>query len=195
MNDWQSSDGETPIDISGLKAKRVTNRRELSIAEAENVAEAVYKYLGGSLSGRVAPFTDTWSLRLHKEMFGRVWNWAGEPRRKDLNLGVPAYQISQELFSLFEDLAVWDTAWPDRIEQAAHLHYRAVRIHPFQNGNGRWSRMLANIWLRLKKHAIINWPGDIGETSPIRAEYLERLKAADAGDFDPFLELHRRYVK
>ena len=39
----------------------------------------------------------------------------------------------------------------DLSEQAVLLHHRAVQIHPFENGNGRWSRLLANIWL--KKHA------------------------------------------
>lgn len=128
-------------------------------------------------------------------MFGRVWEWAGKLRRQELNLGVSAAQVSQQLFSLFQDLAVWDSAWPNRIEQAVHLHYHAVRIHPFENGNGRWSRMLSNVWLRLHKHPIVEWPADIGETSPVRDEYLECLKRADNGEIEPLIELHRRFVR
>jgi len=195
MNTWESIDGETPIDISGLKVRGVTNRKELSVVEAENIADAIYKYLGGPINRRTAKFNDVWSLRLHEEMFGRVWEWAGKLRHQELNLGVSASQVSQQLFSLFQDLAVWDSAWPNRIEQAVHLHYHAVRIHPFKNGNGRWSRMLSNVWLQLHKHPIVEWPADIGETSPVRDEYLECLKMADNGEIEPLIELHRRFVR
>lgn len=34
------------------------------------------------------------------------------------------------------------------VEIAARIHHRAVQIHPFLNGNGRWSRMLVNIYLK-----------------------------------------------
>lgn len=44
------------------------------------------------------------------------------------------------------------------IDDAALLHYRAVKIHPFPNGNGRWSRMLANVWLRKHGAKPTVWP-------------------------------------
>jgi len=194
MSEWEPIGGETPIDISGLKAKGITNRRELAEAEASNISEAIYRYLVSPITRRKAPFDVAWSLKLHKAMFGRVWKWAGEIRSGNLNLGVPSHQVSQSLHALFEDLAAWDVAWPDRVEQAVHLHYRAVVIHPFENGNGRWSRMLSNIWLRVNKHPTVEWPSDIGITSPIRAEYLSCLKMADAGEIGPLVELNRRLL-
>lgn len=194
MSEWEPISGETPIDISGLKAKGITNRRELSEAEASNISAAIFRYLVGPITRRKAPFDVEWSLKLHQEMFGRVWKWAGEIRGGNLNLGVPVHQISQSLYLLFEDLAVWDVAWPDRVKQAVHLHYRAVAVHPFENGNGRWSRMLSNIWLRVNKHPIVEWPSDIGTTNPIRAEYLDCLRMADKGEIGPLAELHRRLL-
>ncbi len=81
------------------------------------------------------------------------------------------------------------------LEQAARLHYRAVWIHPFWNGNGRWARLLANIWIGRHKSPLIVWPEvRIGQESPIRNAYLNALKDADEGDFDPLLALHTRYV-
>jgi len=80
-------------------------------------------------------------------------------------------------------------------EQAVRLHHTAVHIHPFPNGNGRWSRMLANIYLMLKGADPIEWPeATIGTASPIRADYLQAIKAADQGDYSGLLALHERYV-
>jgi Fic family protein len=80
------------------------------------------------------------------------------------------------------------------LEQSARLHYRAVWIHPFWNGNGRWARLLANIWLGRHKNPLILWPESIGQESPIRNDYLRALNAADDGEFDPLLALHSRYA-
>lgn len=191
---WQPIPGETPIDVSGLKVAGVTNRNELSIVEAENLRKAVVKYLGGSISRRTAKFDLGWMLKLHREMFGDVWEWAGEPRTIDLNLGVSWHQVSIRLQDLCDDLAFWEKHWPDVLEQAVHLHHRSVLIHPFLNGNGRWSRLLANIWLKLHKHPMTEWPEEsIGATSIIRDDYLASIRAADGGDFTPLMDLHRTY--
>ena len=127
------------------------------------------------------------------QMFGDVWTWAGRPRHFDTNLGVPSHQIEGMLFDLLKDMEYWtDTPW---LMQAAMLHHRSVLIHPFPNGNGRWSRMLANIWLRLNKQPYTLWPeGTVGEESVVREEYLKALHAADQGDYDPLVELHQRFT-
>ena len=55
------------------------------------------------------------------------------------------------------------------IEQAVVLHHLAVQIHPFPNGNGRWARMVANIWLKLHGGEATEWPETvIGTASTIR---------------------------
>jgi len=75
-------------------------------------------------------------------MFAEVWEWAGKLRQCELSIGIKAYLISTELKKLVDDIEYW----------TKHKTYDAVetatRIHPFQNGNGRWSRILANIYLR-----------------------------------------------
>src|SRR5438270_1900976 len=122
--------GETPIDdISGLKVKGITLRKELNEVEARNILKATVKYLGGRLSRRAAPFDLSWSLRLHKEMFGDVWRWAGKPREKEVNLGVAPHDIEPRLYQLLNNLPSW-TDLP-RIEQAARMQHQAVQIHPF----------------------------------------------------------------
>jgi fido (protein-threonine AMPylation protein) len=132
-------------------------------------------------------------------MFGDVWKWAGKTRTTNANIGVPWTQIAQTLFDLFEDLQYWDKhETMPLLEQAVNLHHRAVRIHPFENGNGRWARMLANIWLKRHGHPITDWPPETGGTgteSLIRAEYLAAIREADAGTYAHLIELHQRYTQ
>ena len=86
--------------------------------------------------------------------FGNVWDWAGKPRQIELSIGIKAYLVPMELKKLSDDFLFWDKNRSfDVYEIASRLHHRAVQIHPFQNGNGRLSRMLANIYLRQKREA------------------------------------------
>lgn len=188
--------GETPIDdISGLRVKGISTRAQLNAAEAENVLKATLKYLASRPSRRTAPFSVAWMLKLHREMFGHVWSWAGEIRTCDLNIGVPYFQVRQELYNLAEDLATWRKFGHDFVEQAARLHFRSVRIQPFLNGNGRWARMLANILLKQNRSPIVEWPEEvIGTESTVRNEYIAAIKEADGGDDEPLIALHRRFL-
>jgi Fic family protein len=75
------------------------------------------------------------------------------------------------------------------------FHHRAVRIHPFLNGNGRWARMLANVWLKRHAHPITAWPEKtIGSQSMIRDEYVAAIRSADKGDEEPLREIHQRFT-
>jgi Fic-DOC domain mobile mystery protein B len=187
--------GETPIDVSGLKRKGINTRAELNEAEAENIRKAVVKYLAAKPSRRSAPFTLPWARRLHKQMFGDVWKWAGEFRQENLNLGCDWHQVPMQLQALLDDLVFWEAQRHALLEQAAWLHHRAVSIHPFPNGNGRWARMIANIWLKRHGHAITEWPeATIGSKSVVRDDYLAAIRAADLGDEGPLLALHHRFT-
>jgi Fic-DOC domain mobile mystery protein B len=194
---WEPIPGETPIDdVSGLLLPDVGTRRQLNQVEAENIAIAATKYLVGRLTDEEAPFTFDWLFQLHKEMFGRVWAWAGKPRTHDLNLGCPSYDVEAQIMDLVRTIPYWGKGDPyPLIEDAALLHYRAVKIHPFVNGNGMWSRMLANIWLRKHGAKPTMWPEpQIGDVSPIRAEYIAAIQAADRNEYGPLNELHRKFT-
>jgi len=192
---WERLPGETPIDVSGLKQKEIGTRAELNRAEAENVRKAVVKYLAAKPSNRSAPFTINWARSLHLQMFGDVWKWAGKFRQENLNLGCDWHQVPLRLQALLDDLASWEGQGDDYPIQAVRLHHRAVQIHPFLNGNGRWARLLANIWLRSRGQPITVWPEEtIGGKSVVRAEYLAAIRAADDGDEGPLIDLHRRFT-
>jgi Fic-DOC domain mobile mystery protein B len=194
VSSWELLPGETPIDISGLKRKGISTRAELNRAEAENIRKAVVKYLAAKPSRRSAPFTVSWVINLHKQMFGDVWKWAGTFRQNNLNLGCDWHQVPTQVRTLLDNLLFWETKEVGLLEQASRLHHRAVSIHPFLNGNGRWARMLANIWLKRHGQPIIEWPEQtIGSRSVIRDEYLAAIRAANRGDEDPLRQLHQRF--
>ena len=192
--DWDPIPDETPIiDAEGLLVGGITLRRQLNQAEAENIAVAFSAYLAGRPTRAEAPFTFDWLFQVHREMFGRVWSWAGTPRKRDLNFGCPFYEVEPRVHDLILTLPLW-VEMPF-LEQAARLHHRAVSIHPFLSGNGRWSRMLANIWLRLHGQRQTVWPDTLlGVVSPIREEYIAAIKEADRMNYAPLIELHRRYT-
>lgn len=67
-----------------------------------------------------------------------------------------AYAAPEETPALMHDLVEWYNAAetdPDitACQLAALLHYRYIRIHPFEDGNGRIARLLANYCL-LRRH-------------------------------------------
>ena len=196
MPTWESLPGETPIDPSGLKHRgSITNRQELAVAEALAINKSFLKYLAARPSARSAPFDYEWFLRLHREMFGDVWTWAGVVRTRDLNIGAPHSQIIERLAALAGDLHSWSGFGHTFETQAVWLHHKSVQIHPFENGNGRWARLLANIWLKLQREPIVAWPDHLlGAASEVRGTYLTSIRAADRGDYAGLTELHRRFA-
>jgi hypothetical protein len=65
---------------------------------------------------------------------------------------------------------------------AAKLHYDFVRIHPFDDSNGRTSRLLMNYVL------LRNGFPPVIIKSVDKKNYLNALNKADVGDFDSFAE-------
>jgi len=196
IDSTKAIDDATPFgDVSGLKLpnNKVYTLNEVYEKEAENIANATIKYLSAPPSKREATFSYGWMMDLHNEMFGDVWDWAGKLRKIELSIGIKAYLVPMELKKLCDDMAYWDKNKTfDVFETATRIHHRAVQIHPFQNGNGRWSRMLANIYLRQNGKMPVRWQEDLlAKENPKRSEYIEALKKADNGDYNDLIELHK----
>ncbi len=192
----KSIDDATPLDdVSGLKlpSSKVYTLQDIYLAEAQNIARATLQYLSAPPNKKEAPFTYEWLLKLHVDMFGDVWEWAGKTRQVELSIGIKAYLVSVELKKLVDDLHYWDlNKTYDVYEIAARLHHRAVQIHPFQNGNGRWSRMLANIYMRQNGLMPVKWQEDLlAKENPQRLHYIDALKKADNHDYEDLIEMHK----
>ena len=185
-------------DISGLKldTKKQYTLREIYVYEAKNITKATIKYFSKAPDKKVAPFSLEWLLELHREMFGDVWEWAGKLRQVELSIGVKAYLVGSELKKLVDDLTFWEEHKTfDVIETAARLHHMAVQIHPFKNGNGRWSRMLANIYLKQNGLNPTKWNEDLlSKENPHRDDYISALKSADLGDYSQLIKLQGNMI-
>lgn len=189
-------DDATPLnDISGLKLPKgkAYTLKEIHEKEAQNIAKAILKYLSAPPSKKEAPFSYHWMMELHEEMFGDIWEWAGKFRKTELSIGIQAYRVPMELKNLCDDVEYWSkNKTYDVFEIATRMHHRAVQINPFQNGNGRWSRMLANIYLRQHGKMPVRWQEDLlARENPKRSEYISALKKADNGDYSELIEMHR----
>lgn len=189
-------DDATPLDdISGLKLpkNKSYSLKEIYEKEAINIAKATIKYLSAPPSKKEAPFSYSWMMDLHDEMFSDIWDWAGKFRKVELSIGIKAYLVPMELKKLCDDIVYWNKNKTFEVfETATRIHHRAVQIHPFQNGNGRWSRMLANIYLRQHGKMPVKWQEDLlAKENPKRSQYIKALKNADNGDYTHLIEMHR----
>jgi Fic-DOC domain mobile mystery protein B len=127
-------------------------------------------------------------------MFSKVWKWAGKKRKTNKNIGVDWHQIDIELKKLIGDLQYWQENKIDIMEISARLHHRLVKIHPFENGNGRWARFAVNLFLQNQGLRTVNWPEkELFVNSVFRKKYIDALKQADLQKYDKLIALHIYY--
>lgn len=188
-------DGQTPLDPDealGLKLSFVTTRGDLNAAEGSNIARGM-TWAERQLRSDVKVATDAFLRKLHRNLFGQVWEWAGTYRKTERNIGVDPMRISIDLRQLFDDVDAWiafDTYTVD--EQAVRLHHRLTWIHPFPNGNGRTSRAMADLYLISRSAQPFSWGANTGlPNSAIRERYLEGVRKADGHDLAPLMAFVR----
>lgn len=188
--------GQTPIDedeMEGLLIRTISTRGELDEFEQANIEEAL-EWTVSERFTRDEILSEKFVMRVHKKMFGKVWDWAGTRRKSNKNIGVDKSQITTELRKLLDDCRYWidqEVFPPDEI--AVRFSHRLVAIHIFPNGNGRHSRLMADI---LISHGfdkpVFSWGGsDLTSHTDIRKRYLEAIYQADAGNIVPLVEFAR----
>ncbi len=185
-------DGQTPLDEEekeGLLISTVTIREELYEFEQQNIEEAI-KWTLTTRFKLDKLFTQTFIKLVHKQMYKSVWSWAGDFRKTNKNIGVDRWQIALELKKLLEDAVFWtknNTFSPDEI--AIRFKHRLVSIHCFSNGNGRHSRLMADIIIdRIFGVPVFTWgAANLSKESNSRITYLRALKLADQGDYSALL--------
>jgi Fic-DOC domain mobile mystery protein B len=182
-----------PEEREGLLQSWITHRGDLNEAEQENIlAGAAWARRSGG--GKPATLmTVEFAMTLHKRLFGEVWKWAGTCRTTARNIEVDAYHIQADMAALFDDVRYWveqETYPPDEI--AVRLHHRLVAIHPFPNGNGRHSRLMADLLIERLGGEPFSWGGGgLADTGELRTRYVEALRAADNHDIGPLLAFAR----
>lgn len=190
------TDGQTPLDEEekeGLLIPSIATKGELDEFEQQNIEEAIQWILGRSLKAETI-FTERFVKNLHKRMYGEVWKWAGQFRKSDKNRWIDKWQIPVALKALLEDALFWvknETYSPDEI--AIRFKHRIVSIHCFSNGNGRHSRLMADIIVeKIYKLPVFSWgAANLSKESQIREIYLQAVKEADNENHNQLIEFSR----
>lgn len=121
----------------------------------------------------------------------------GQPSRKEIKVGtykadpnhvelpngeIFKYAEPEDVPAKMEEMIDWfrTNSEIDPTILAAEMHYRFIRIHPFDDGNGRVARLLANYVLML------NDLPPVVIKSAEKQKYLTALQKADAGNRDAF---------
>jgi Fic-DOC domain mobile mystery protein B len=189
--------GQTPLDedeTDGLLIKTISTRGELDEFEQTNIQQAIEWTLRDKFT-KDQILTEDFLLLAHKRMFSDVWEWAGTKRKSNKNIGVDKHQISVEIKKLIEDCKFWienNTYIPDEI--AIRFSHRLVKIHVFPNGNGRHSRLIADIMIsNIFNKPVFTWgKSDLSRNNANRNEYLEAIYDADKGILQPLIDFSRK---
>jgi Fic-DOC domain mobile mystery protein B len=191
-------EGATPLeeeDLAGLIPEFVATRGDLNVVEFDNIAKALPWATDQARTGGPERVLDySFVFALHRRMFEDVWRWAGTQRRRGTHIGVEPSQITMLTKQAIEDAIWWhDNAAFDADERAVRIHHRLVHVHPFPNGNGRCTRLLADLYLTAIGHPIFTWGagGTIDEEGDVRRRYLDALLSVDADGYGPLVAFAR----
>ncbi len=179
----------SPEEREGLIPAHITLRRELNQLEQQNILEAdLWAF------ERHRPLTtEAFAMGLHRRMYGKVWKWAGKYRTTEKNLGVLPHEIQVRLIGVLRDFDYWianQTFPPD--ELGVRFHHALVAVHPFPNGNGRWSRLMGDLLAVQLGRPRFTWGGaDLRAVGGGREIYIAALNAADKCDYAPLFDFAR----
>jgi Fic-DOC domain mobile mystery protein B len=190
---FKDRDGQTPLPIElqkGLKIKTIQTVGELNEYEEDNIA----KGLSWLAKQKTNPCKYDFWPKLHKKLFENVWSWAGKIRTHELanpDFKLP-HEIWPELYQLEKDLDFWIKSQTLSSKNlAARFHERIETIHPFANGNGRFSRIITEQICRFHQHEIPTWGRKLQSNPAKRREtYIAALtQARRIGDYSDLASL------
>lgn len=193
--------GATPIEaeeLEGLIPDFVATRADLNQVEYENIAKALpWAMRQVRLGGTTRLFTEAFVFELHRHMFGDVWTWAGTQRRRETNIGVAPRHITAALRQAIDDARFWHDHEVHSVDRrAALIHHRLVVVHPFPNGNGRCTRLIADLYLQSVSSPPFTWAtgrldGGADARRDVRRAYIAALEAAPSDDCDALVTFAR----
>ena len=193
--DLEYIDGQTLIDEEekeGLLIETISTKAELDEFEQLNIEEALQWVMGKKFKPKQV-FTEKFICNFHNRMYGNIWGRAGTFRRTDKNIGVDKYQIPMQLKVLCDDVLYWieNDTYPSE-EIAIRFKHRLVSIHCFPNGNGRHSRLMADIIIEnLYGMMPFSWgAANLSEAGNTQL-YIKAVKRADQHEYQPLLDFAR----
>jgi len=195
--------GETQIFLEyGLTAKGKPFKDYLDIRGHDEAITFLTEFIN-----RKQPLTEAAIRELHKILLCEPYvidaiSPSGVPTKKTIQIGqykttpnhvltptgaIHNYATPEETPAMMGDLMKWyfeNKSSPalHPVELAARFHHRFVAIHPFDDGNGRMSRLLMNLML-----LEAGFPPVVIKNER-KDEYLFALRTADQGNITQFVD-------
>jgi Fic-DOC domain mobile mystery protein B len=188
--------GATPLDpdeAAGLIPAHIATQNDLNMWEEANILQAE-QWMGRVVRLKKRTLLDEGFVRdLHHQMFNQTWRWSGTFRKSNKNIGVEWSQVATKLRNLLDNTQYqigYAVASPDEI--AIRMHHQMVWIHPFPNGNGRHSRLMADALAMYLGRPRFSWGAQsLVNESRTRDAYLQALRLADTGDLSALMVFAR----
>lgn len=179
-------------DLDGLIPNYIITRDDLNEFEKSNIMQAL-QWL------QKKNFADTELLelklffKLHTRMFDKTWKWAGTLRRNMVNVGVtPVEQILMQIKNVIDNTKYWIENQSFSVDEiCVRFHHSIVWIHPFPNGNGRFSRIICDEPRRSLGGKYFTWGksgNNLVKSSAVRLNYITALRMADKKDFSLLID-------
>ena len=176
-----------------LRIQTITTVGELNEFEQQNIEKAIEWTLSRKFTIKNIA-TEEFVRELHYKMLGDVWKWAGEFRQSNKNIGGDWKQVATLLKQLNDDSIFWVN---EKIymedEIAIQYKHRIVNIHCFPNGNGRHSRLMADIIIdKVFDQPIFTWSrANLNKKGEVRSNYIKAIREADKGNIKSLMEFAR----
>ena len=177
------SNGELLRNKQGISTGADMDELELSL-----LVQLYQEVLGEQQPTGVLRVSDlrTW----HRWWLGNVYEWAGQDRSVNMSKGGFAFAAAAQVPRLLQEfekncLARWTPcdglAGDDLVEAVAVTHVEFILIHPFREGNGRLSRLLADVMAVQAGHQ----PLDYSAWDARKDEYIAAIHAGFSGNYAP----------
>jgi len=158
----------------------------------KNAAEELARDFAGNHQ-----FTAEDVKRIHKEIFGGLYEWAGEYRSKDLSkdgfVFTRAVYIDEHMGKLSRDLLEKNTPPGEMTRHQltlllAKIHDELILIHPFREGNGRAVRLFINLIAQQAGYEGLDF-AHINESGREYDRYIAAVQAGLRADYEPMRKI------
>lgn len=174
----------------------LTDKNLLNEYEAKGIANAELYVFGLDTEIEIST---TLILEIHKTAFKELYDWAGKWRTVNVSVGQltppePA-QIIHLMYQFVDNLNYKISVsklLDEIVETLIYTHYEFVKIHPFNNGNGRTGRILLNLVAMKFGYKPLELYKREGESRKI---YIQSMQQADKGNFDLLDNLIRQELE
>ncbi len=162
----------------------LTDKNQINEFEATGIAKAELYIFELDIDVEISTML---ILEIHKIAFEELYDWAGKWRTTEVSVGqlIPPKPtlVLQSMYQFLDNLnfkiSISKTQ-NDHIECLVYAHYEFIRIHPFNNGNGRTGRILMNLIALKFGYQPLELYHREGES---RKFYINAMKLADNGDY------------